>query len=90
MPYISNTQRAHFDFSSLNPPATEGELNYCLTMLCNRYLDSLTGTYQDYNAVIGALECCKLEYYRRMIVPYEDSKCELNGDVYPTNKGEGR
>jgi hypothetical protein len=35
-----------------------------------------------YNDVIGALECCKLELYRRMVAPYENTKIKENGDVY--------
>lgn len=31
---------------------------------------------------LGALECCKLEFYRRVAVPYEDGKIKTNGDVY--------
>lgn len=31
---------------------------------------------------LGALECCKLEFYRRVAAPYEDSKIISNGDVY--------
>jgi hypothetical protein len=31
--------------------------------------------------VIGALENCKMELYRRKIAPYEDIKIEENGDV---------
>jgi hypothetical protein len=32
--------------------------------------------------MIGVLECAKLELYRRVAAPYEDAKCEDNGDVY--------
>ena len=31
--------------------------------------------------MIGALECCKQEYYRAVVGPYEDIKIEENGDV---------
>jgi len=31
---------------------------------------------------IGALECAKLELYRRVAAPYEDTKIAENGDVY--------
>ena len=30
----------------------------------------------------GALESAKLEFYRRVVAPYEDEKMNLNGDVY--------
>ncbi len=31
---------------------------------------------------IGALECAKLELYRRLAADYEDQKCKQNGDVF--------
>ena len=31
--------------------------------------------------MIGALECCKQEYYRTVVGPYEDMKIDENGDV---------
>lgn len=31
----------------------------------------------------GAIECAKLEFYRRVAAPYEDKKIAENGDVYP-------
>jgi len=59
---------------------TAGELNYLFTRIIDRQLDN--ANYARYNELIGALECCKLELYRRMIVPYEDKKKKDNGDVY--------
>ena len=38
--------------------------------------------YQTLNAIVGSLECCKLEVYRRLASPYEDEKITKNGDVY--------
>ena len=77
MPYITEDDK-------INPDAsTPGELNYRLTMDCLYYLDRKGTNYQYYNDVIGALECCKLEMYRRAIAPYEDTKIAENGDVYP-------
>lgn len=32
--------------------------------------------------VLGTLECVKLEFYRRVVAPYEDKKCAENGDAY--------
>ena len=37
---------------------------------------------KNLNAIIGALECAKLELYRRVAAPYEDDKIIENGDVY--------
>lgn len=32
---------------------------------------------------LGAVECAKLEFMRRVVAPYEDGKILANGDVYP-------
>jgi len=57
-----------------------GTLNYIITRLCDFWLGD--ANYEKYNQVIGVLECVKQELYRRQIAPYEDKKCEENGDVY--------
>jgi hypothetical protein len=81
MPYIKKADRV-----SLNkyPLATEtpGELNYVLTRMIMAYRDTHPKTYQTINDIIGALEGAKLEFYRRISAPYEDTKIQENGDVY--------
>lgn len=62
-------------------PRTSGELNYAITRLVLDFLSDLP-SYMEYNEVIGALECAKLELYRRRIAQYEDRKKEENGEVY--------
>lgn len=62
-------------------PTTAGQLNYLLTQVCQRYMQ-YHESYQSYNDILGALEGCKLELYRRKIAHYEDKKIEENGDVY--------
>lgn len=82
MPYISEERRLAL---LRNPQGIEnaGELNYMLTMVINDYLGkSTTLTYMKINDVIGALEGAKLEFYRRVAVPYENTKMATNGDVY--------
>jgi len=39
-------------------------------------------TYSLLNEVMGVLECCKQEFYRRPVADYENKKLDLNGDVY--------
>jgi len=39
-------------------------------------------SYTQINAVIGVLECAKMELYRRIAAPYEDKKSRESGDVY--------
>lgn len=58
----------------------EGVLNYCITRLIREVMPH--ETYADLNAIIGILECCKQEYYRRICAPYEDTKRRETGDVY--------
>ena len=64
-------------------PETAGELNYAFTLIINDYLKRFGVSYGRINDVVGALECCKLELYRRVAAGYEDKKCKDNGDVEP-------
>ena len=61
-------------------PLDAGELNYLFTRFC---LMTHPKRYSDYNALVGALECCKLEMYRRAVGSYGDSKIASpeNGDI---------
>ncbi len=59
-----------------------GDLNYAFTMLAIDYLNRKECNYQNINDIIGALEGCKLELYRRRVSFYEDRKCNDNGEVY--------
>lgn len=78
MPYIKKELREFLD--SCQNPGTAGELNYLFTKLAHKYLKN-NENYQAYNDIIGALEGCKLELYRRMVGPYEDTKIKINGDL---------
>lgn len=87
MPYINTDRRCHY--SELDETIdgydikSAGELNYLITLLCINYLASnALNSYDNYNAVIGALESAKLEFYRRKVVDYEQKKIKENGDVY--------
>ena len=80
MPYIENREPFEKDIASLTKKIkTSGELNYVFTKLL---LGQKPKCYEDYNRLIGVIESCKLEFYRRKVVNYELEKCELNGDVY--------
>jgi hypothetical protein len=76
MPYIRAEDRERLE------PGTDdvGHLTYLFYRLA---LEALPGTprYRDLHAVIGAMEAAKLEFYRRIVSPYEDGKIEENGDV---------
>lgn len=84
MPYISLKDRIRIaeEVDEGGPiPTTAGELNYCLTCLVLDYFKRNGGRYQQINDIVGALEGCKLEFYRRVAAPYEDTKIKENGDV---------
>ena len=59
-----------------------GLVNYITAYLVNRILSQGGRCYASLNMLVGALECCKLEIYRRLAVPYENSKITENGDVF--------
>lgn len=80
MPYIIGDAKEQIDRGRL--PHTVGELNYVFTRTALLYLNEMGESYQTCNDIMGALEGCKLEFYRRLVAGYEDKKKELNGDVY--------
>ena len=51
-------------------------------MLVKDYIARHELSYTSINAAVGALECAKLECYRRIAEPYEDAAKEKNGDVF--------
>lgn len=84
MPYIKQTRR--IELGTLRDgvfeiPQTAGELNYLFTQMALAYISTWHTDYQKINDVLGALEGAKLEFYRRIVVPYEQKKIEENGDI---------
>lgn len=87
MPYIEQAARERMAGGA--EPENAGELNYALTRVVDDYLVRLGAQagrlrYAHLNEAIGALECAKLELYRRIAAPYEDAKIDESGDVYRT------
>ena len=87
MPYIKPDKRNKYDrvlkdllniLKALPPEEVDGELNYVVTKILKEVYPL---RYFHINKAIGALECIKLEYYRRIVSPYEDSKIQESGDV---------
>ena len=88
MPYIKKeSRRGIFDpeYRTVSNSfiTSPGELNFAITSLIIEYVKNQGKNYQTINDIVGALECAKLEFQRRVINKYEDSKIEENGDVYP-------
>ena len=79
MPYIVKKRR---DALNGTVPESPGEVNYLITQLLVTYLEYAGLSYSTINTLVGALECAKLELYRRIAVDYEDLKIKENGDVY--------
>lgn len=79
MPYIKQEDRGKVAIKGAD---TAGELNYELTTTIRAYVSRKGLSYQAINDVVGALEGCKMEFYRRIATPYEDNKIKENGDVY--------
>jgi hypothetical protein len=92
MPYIKQHVREELDDSieelvskitrltKVEGRARDGILNYVFTQLSLQSYSSVS--YSTINEVIGVLECCKLEFYRRLASEYENEKVSENGDVY--------
>lgn len=60
----------------------DGTLNYTITKLIGEIYGPIENLkYHDFNEIIGMLECCKLEFYRKQCAPYEDIKLRENGSV---------
>jgi ribosomal protein S3AE len=87
LPYIKPENRKKYDkvlkglvniLKTLPPEEVDGELNYIVTKMLKEIYPL---RYFHINKAIGALECIKLEFYRRVAAPYEDTKIEESGDV---------
>lgn len=85
MPYIDPAERRWYEpqlsqLLTLVRRGKPGHLNYLVTRIALWYLGE-EPRYEEYNAVIGALESAKLELYRRQVAGYEELKLLQNGDV---------
>ena len=81
MPYVEKKQRSNIINGHI-PPETPGELNYALSHVCREYMRKKHKRYSTFNDIIGALEAAKIEFYDRIVRPYEDKAIVRNGDIY--------
>lgn len=89
MPYIAQHKRPPLDrhINALVELMKEpGDLNYVYSMLAKGAVEKQTRSYALLNSILGVFEAAKTEFYRRVVVPYEDGKMEENGDVYSVEK----
>lgn len=94
MPYITEAAKARVEEFG---PSSPGELTYLLTEVIMDYYKKANsengmsggllrpggGGYGAIAEILGCLESTKLEFYRRIVVPYEFKKMNENGDVFP-------
>lgn len=98
MPYIKQNYRDELvesidalaqkiaEIHKAHPEQTrDGLLNFAMTEVLNQVFPD--ARYTDFNEIIGFLECCKLEYYRKKIAPYEELKEQENGAVRQFDSG---
>ena len=87
MPYIKKEARGKYEealkgligiLKAQPVESIDGDLNYIITRILK---ESYPLRYFNLNRAVGVLECCKLEFYRRVAAPYEDTKIKENGDV---------
>lgn len=89
MPYIVQERRQELDRKLkelFEENLTVGELNYIFSRIIKNLLDKKKHlkqfSYQLCNDIIGVLECAKIEFYTRVVTPYEDIKRKENGTLF--------
>lgn len=88
MPYITQDERINYQ-SHIDILRAElehkpiGHLVYVLSslLLPVTKLELKRRKYKDHNDILGALESVKLDYYLRVVAPYEDIKIFENGEL---------
>lgn len=96
MPYIKKEDRDKFNIPTNHLPShggvdplkrigevaeCAGDLNFAITVILKHYLEQKGENYATHNEIMGMLESCKQEWYRRQVGPYENTKIDQNGDV---------
>ena len=71
MPYIPQKRRDIIDRDLTDQgttwkPSNAGDLNYLVSAFIDNYLVEKGVRYAHINEMIGALECCKIELYRKI------------------------
>jgi hypothetical protein len=84
MPYIKDNDRTRIDNIKIIDfsPRNAGELQYVIALFINEYIDRQGLNYQHCNDMLGALSGAQMEFYRKVVAPYEEEKIKSNGSVY--------
>lgn len=88
MPYISQKDRSdyqsHLDIIKAELDGKSiGHLVYVISyLLLPKNIQELEKRkYTDHNAILGAVESAKLDYFARVMIPYECKKIQENGEL---------
>lgn len=87
MPYVKNEVRDKLDNAINNLISrlraeewNPGAVNYAISRILWHWFANQR-RYATINAIVGVLECIKLEFYRRCAVGYEEGKRSVYGDL---------
>lgn len=83
MPYIKEERRtlfANLVWRIINNISQPGDLCYCVYKMMKGLSDN-DPNFKNMSSLIAEIESAKLEFYRKVVAPYEDKKIEENGDV---------
>jgi hypothetical protein len=84
MPYIKQMSREYFEDHLINivrGVQNTGDLTYCIYKLMIMLTEKWGKDFRNMSSILSETECAKLEFYRRIMAPYEDKKIDENGDV---------
>jgi hypothetical protein len=89
MPYIKKERRKALEhiinelFEDLNSMGlNKGDLNYCITMLIKKWVETKGLSYDTLSDITGVLNDVKTEFERKVVAQYEDRKIQENGEIY--------
>jgi hypothetical protein len=69
------------DETKQDTDAIKGHHNYIMFVLALEIANKLGIRYHTLQDIIGTFECCKNEFLRRVVDPYEDKAILKNGDI---------
>ncbi len=88
MPYVALEAREEIN-TALKPLLTLiakgapcGWINYAICRMSREYVLRHGQSYDNISAIVGCVSDASNEVRRRMLVPYEEAKRRLNGDVF--------
>lgn len=84
MPYIDPADRGQDEaLRKIARTLTDkGDLTWALSVLVDEWVCNYGPSFDVLGDALGSLDATSKEFYRRVVAPYEDTKIEVNGDVY--------